>query len=153
MDKKIKTERQISAGGVVYRRAKGTLIEVALIEVESSKGLVWSLPKGLRKDGENLARTAHREVKEETGLDGHIVKSIDNIHYFYCEKTEEGTKRFFKIVYFFLMEYSGGETTGHDDEVIECRWFPLDEAIELVAYKDEQEVLKKAGNMILSLKN
>src|SRR3972149_6572844 len=146
-DKAIKTERRISSGGVVFRRSNEA-VEVALIEVESSKGKVWSLPKGLKEEGENLARTAHREVREETGLDGRIVGKIDDIHYFYSEKSIEGTKRFFKMVYFFLMEYSGGDGVNHDKEVVDCRWFPIEEAIEVIAYKDEQEILEKAREVI-----
>src|SRR3989304_5188753 len=145
--KPIKTERRISSGGVVFRKSnKG--IEVALIEVESSKGKVWSLPKGLKEQDENLAKTAHREVREETGLDGRIIGKIDDIHYFYSEKNPEGTKRFFKIVYFFLMAYTGGDVVNHDKEVVDCKWFPIDEAIEIIAYKDEQEILEKAREII-----
>ena len=145
--KPIKTEKQVSSGGVIFRRTDGT-IEVALIEVEGSKGKVWCLPKGLKEEGENLARTAHREVKEETGLDGKILGKIGDIHYFYAHKDEEGTKRFFKIVYFFLMEYTAGDTIYHDKEVLDCKWFPIDEAIGVIAYKDEKEMLKKAKDLL-----
>ena len=79
----MKTERQISSGGVIYRIVKGG-VEVALIAVKEGK--VWCLPKGQVEKGENIARTAHREVKEETGLDGKIIKLIDHIQYFYAHK-------------------------------------------------------------------
>jgi len=147
----MKTERQISAGGVIFRTpplSKGgdRGVEIALIAVKG--GAVWCLPKGRVEEGENIARTAHREVKEETGLDGRIIKLIDNIHYFYSHREEGETKRFFKIVYFFLMEYTGGDISGHDLEVDDCRWFPIDDAIKKVEYKDEMEILKKAKKMI-----
>jgi 8-oxo-dGTP pyrophosphatase MutT (NUDIX family) len=143
----IKTERRISSGGVVYRKVRDN-VEVALIEVEGKKGPVWRLPKGLVEKGENIAATAHREVKEETGLDGRIVKKINDIHYFYAEKTRKGTRRVFKIVYFFLMEYTGGSVLNHDEEVVDCRWFPIEEAINAVAYRDEREILRKARRLI-----
>src|SRR3989337_1923405 len=100
----MKTERQISAGGVIFRTpplSKGgdRGVEIALIAVKG--GAVWCLPKGRVEEGENIARTATKEVKEETGLDGRIIKLIDNIHYFYSHREEGETKRFFKIVYFF----------------------------------------------------
>ncbi|MBI5756596.1 MAG: NUDIX hydrolase [Nitrospirae bacterium] len=141
----MRTERQISSGGVVFRRRNGQ-IDVVLIAVK--EGRVWCLPKGLVEKGENIARTAHREVKEETGLDGKIIKLIDNIHYFYAHKEEGGTTRYFKIVYFFLMEYTGGDVKDHDLEVVDCKWFPIDDAIEMVEYKDEKGLLLKAIEML-----
>jgi 8-oxo-dGTP diphosphatase len=140
----IKKERRISSGGVIFRRTDER-IEVALIAVKGGK--VWCLPKGLVEKGENIARTAHREVKEETGLDGRIIEKIDQIKYFYAHKEKDVTTRIFKIVYFFLMEYTGGDVSDHDKEVDDCRWFPIDEAIEKIEYKDEREILKKAKEM------
>ncbi len=141
----IKNERQLSSGGVIYRKAdKG--IEVALISVKG--GAVWCLPKGLVEEGENIASTAHREVKEETGLDGKIIKKIDHIEYFYSHKEKEETIRYFKIVYFFLMEYTGGDVSEHDKEVDDCRWFSINEAIKKIEYEDERKILKKAKKMI-----
>lgn len=142
----MKNERMLSSGGVVFRQSDKH-IEIALISVKEGK--VWCLPKGLVEKGENIARTAHREVKEETGLDARIVKLIGNIHYFFVSKEEGETKRIFKIVYFFLMEYAGGDVAGHDSEVNDCRWFPVEQAIELVEYKDEKGILLKARDMLL----
>lgn len=144
----INTEKQLSSGGVIFRKGKKG-IESALIAVKG--GTVWRLPKGLVEKGENIARTAHREVKEETGLDGKIIEKIDHIQYFYVHKEKDVTIRIFKIVYFFLMEHTGGDIRDHDEEVDDCRWFPIDEAIEKLEYEDEREILKKAKEMIESL--
>ena len=141
----MKTERKISSGGVVFRERDGA-IEVALISVKGGK--VWGLPKGLVEKGEDIARAAHREVKEETGLDGRIIEKIGHIEYFFAFKEEEETKRAFKIVYFFLMEYTGGDVADHDAEVEECRWFPIDPAIKLMKYEDEKGILKKAKRLV-----
>ena len=145
----MKTERQISAGGVIFR-PRGKTVEVALISVKGGK--LWGLPKGLVEEGENLARTAHREVKEETGLDGKILKMIDHIQYFFTMREDGGLRRFFKIVYFFLMEHIGGDVFMHDQEVAECRWFTIDRAIRLMKYEDEKEILKKSKRLIKELK-
>ncbi len=144
----METERRISAGGVVFRRGIDG-VEVALISVKGGK--VWGLPKGLAEKGESLARTAHREVREETGLDGRIIDKLGHIEYFFSLKEEKETKRCFKIVYFFLMEYTGGRVEDHDHEVDECRWYPIDEAIKLMRYEDEKEMLKKAKKAIKGL--
>ncbi|MBI5894311.1 MAG: NUDIX domain-containing protein [Deltaproteobacteria bacterium] len=141
----MKTEKQISSGGIIFRRFNDS-IDVALIAVKG--GTVWRLPKGLVEKGENIARTAHREVKEETGLDGKIIKMINHIQYFYAHKEAEETKRFFKIVYFFLMEYTDGDVKNHDNEVNDCQWFQIDEAIEKVEYENEKEMIKRAKDLI-----
>jgi 8-oxo-dGTP diphosphatase len=137
--------RLISAGGVVFRRGEAG-IEVALVSVRGGKP--WSLPKGLKEEGEGLARTAHREVKEETGLDGRIIANLGHIEYFFTMKDEAGPKRRFKIVYFFLMECTGGAASAHDEEVVECRFFPIDEAIRLMTYDDERGILMKAREVL-----
>ena len=143
------TQRELSAGGVVYRHtAKG--VEVVLISVKGGK--IWALPKGRVEDHENLAATAHREVKEETGLDGKIISKIGHVEYFFMFKTEAGATRVFKIVYFFLMECIGGDTSKHDAEVLEVRWFPIDEAIGIMKYEDEKGILRKAKALIAGSK-
>lgn len=141
----MKTERRISSGGVVFRERDGA-IDVALISVKGGKA--WGLPKGLVEKGEDLARTAHREVREETGLDGRIIGKIGRIEYFFAFKDGDEAKRAFKIVYFFLMEYTGGDVADHDQEVEDCGWFPIDEAVRLMKYEDEKGILKKAGRLI-----
>jgi len=138
-------ERKISSGGVIFRPATHG-VEVALISTKGGK--VWGLPKGLVEEGENIARTAHREVREETGLDGKILGKIGHIEYFFTF-TEAGVHtRVFKIVYFFLMEFTGGDVLDHDSEVEECRWFPIGTAIRLMKYEDEKEIIKKAKKML-----
>lgn len=145
----MQTERQISAGGVVFRRG-GSGVDVALISTVGGKP--WGLPKGLAEKGESLARTAHREVREETGLDGRIVENLGHIEYFYMHKDDTGfdavSRRYFKIVYFFLMEYVGGDVANHDAEVSECRWFPIQDAVGALKYDDEKRLLEKAAKII-----
>ncbi|MBI5237302.1 MAG: NUDIX hydrolase [Deltaproteobacteria bacterium] len=145
----IKTERRLSAGGVIFRLMDKSP-EVALISVKGGK--VWGLPKGAIDQGESMARTAHREVREETGLDGKILEKIGHIEYFFSYKEGEELRRVFKLVYFFLMEYTAGDVSGHDDEVVDCRWFPIDEAIKTLKYEDEKGILKQAKKMLKSLK-
>lgn len=138
--------RRVSSGAVVFRRGPQG-VEVALVSLKDGKKK-WSLPKGLKEPGENLARAAHREVAEETGLDGRIIRLIDSIKYFYTHVDERGPKRVFKIVYFFLMEQLSGDTSLHDAEVEECRWFPIDEAKSLMTFDDERRIIELAREMI-----
>lgn len=132
-------KNEISAGGVVFRRHNSGL-EVALTSRE--KGKIWCLPKGQVEQGESLEQTALREVREETGLQGNLIQKLDEIRYWYYSKWEK--TRVSKLVHFYLMECLGGNTKDHDSEVDEVRWYPLEEAKQILSYKDERQVAEKA---------
>ncbi len=138
-------KRQVSAGGVVFRRdADG--IKVILVSVKD--GSVWTLPKGLIEKGEPPDVAAVREVQEETGLEGRIVDGLGTISYWYFLK-DENTK-YHKTVHFYLMEYAGGTTEDHDREVNEARWFRIGDALKMVKYKGDREVLERARERLLT---
>jgi 8-oxo-dGTP diphosphatase len=140
----MRTVREISSGGVIYRKHKGT-IEVALIRVRDR----WSLPKGQVEEGEGLQETALREVREETGLEGKIVAKLGDITYWYTNKTKAGeTVRIFKRVYFYLIRWLKGNVSRHDQEVEEACWFPMAKALELIYYPTEREMVKKAKALL-----
>ncbi|HST50708.1 MAG TPA: NUDIX hydrolase [Pyrinomonadaceae bacterium] len=139
------TKKQVSAGGVVFRRQRKK-VEVALISV-GEEGR-WQLPKGLVGRGESPEEAALREVREETGLACEIVAPIETIEYWYFSKGRGARVRFHKNVHFFLMRYRSGDTDDHDDEVNEARWFPLEEVAGVLAFKGERNVLELAREMI-----
>ena len=136
----MRERRELSAGGIVYRRSAGT-IEVALIRT----GKRWGLPKGHVEQGERIQEAACREVLEETGLEGEVVEKLGDISYRYAYKKAGGeVARVFKRVHFYLLSWSKGEVHGHDYEVDEARWFPLDEAVDKLSYPTEQKMIRNA---------
>lgn len=136
----MRTVREISAGGIVYRRNRG-VIEVALIRVRNK----WCLPKGHVEEGEAVQETALREVREETGLEGRVVAKLGDITYWYTNKTKEGEAiRIFKRVYFYLIRYLKGDVRQHDQEVDEAEWSPIDKAIVSLVYPTERKMMRKA---------
>ena len=136
---------RISSGGVVFRPA-GAGYEVALIRVARADGDAWALPKGWVEKGEDLEQTAVREVREETGLDAKVLRKLGEITYEFYSKADRS--RIVKTVHVFLMEWLGGDTADHDDEVEEVRWFPLEDALRMLTYKNEREMLEKAMSLI-----
>ena len=139
-------QHHISSGGIVFRPA-GSSYEVALICVARPGGdSAWALPKGWVEDGEALEQTAVREVREETGLDGKVVCKIDEISYEFYSRVVHA--RVSKTVHLFLLRFKGGDTADHDTEVEEARWFPIDEALRKLTYKNEREALEKAALLL-----
>ena len=140
----METKKEVSAGGVVYRRRRGG-IQIALAARRTRRGdLVWGLPKGAIEPGESPEGAALREVREETGLEASIEDPLGSIRYFYVW---EGV-RIRKVVHFFLMRRTGGNVRFHDDEMEDVRWFPLAEALRRAAYKGERDVLDRAAERI-----
>jgi len=141
-----KIKFEVSAGGVIYREEASSL-EVCLIATQG--GTRWQLPKGLVEKGEPVATAAAREVREETGLEGEVEGQLDKIDYWFVWKEDDGRSvRHHKLVHFFLMRHTGGDTSLHDHEVDEARWFPISEAIKKVAFANERKVVEKARRVL-----
>jgi 8-oxo-dGTP pyrophosphatase MutT (NUDIX family) len=139
----LKTKRAVSSGGVVFRKVDGE-IQVAVAAREGGK--IWCLPKGIVEKDETAEETALREVEEETGLKGEIIDKIDQIDYWFYWKPED--TRYHKFVHFFLIEHRSGDVSNHDFELDEVRWMPIDQALKVLSYKDERQVMGKAKQMI-----
>ena len=140
----MRERRELSAGGVVYRRNTETT-EIALIRT----GKRWGLPKGHVERGEGIQEAACREVVEETGLEGEVIAKLGEISYRYAYKKAGGKLvRVFKRVHFYLLRWTKGEAHGHDYEVDEARWFPLDEALSKLSYPTELKMVRKAVALI-----
>jgi ADP-ribose pyrophosphatase YjhB (NUDIX family) len=81
-----------------------------------SKGL-WCLPSGFAEAGESIEEAALRELKEETGIKGKIVKLLDVDSY---------KSRFYGDLLFltFVVEQSGGKLCAGDD-CSQARFWPV----------------------------
>ena len=142
--RRIPTQREVSAGGVVYRGA-GEDIEVVLASRRTRRGdLAWGLAKGGIEPGESREDAAVREVREETGLDATIEADLGDTKYIYVWEDVRIRKR----VHFFLMRHVGGDADDRDDEMEEIRWFPLERALKRAAYRGEREVLARAAELL-----
>ena len=137
-------QREVSAGGVVYRR-DGDDIEVVLASRRTRRGdIAWGLAKGGIEKAESPENAAVREVLEETGYTAEIEASLGDTRYFYVWEDT----RISKTVHFFLMRCTGGDPDDRDDEMEEIRWFPLERALKRAAYRGEREVLARAAEML-----
>ena len=139
------SRRVWSAGGVVWRRARGR-VEIVLVS-RPAEGL-WALPKGKPHGGESVEQTALREVAEETGLEVAIDEGasaggrIGTIRYVYGGGGEP--ERVHKEVHHFLMRARGGDVSRHDAEHDLVAWYDIHEAAERMTYANERAIVERA---------
>lgn len=140
--------RELSAGGVVVRQNNGHWL-VALLKTEHKRGQVWVLPKGHVElgSGERIADAAKREVQEEAGLTDVVVKNQLGVTRFTFQA--EGTL-VAKTVHYFLMLTREEQLTPQPEEgLLEAAWFPIDDAIENLAYDTDQEIVRRAQEKLI----
>ena len=131
-----------SAGGVVVRSGGG--LQICLIRPAGRS--VWGLPKGGIEAGETPAQAAVREVAEETGIDGVVDTELGSIDYTFYSREDGG--RVHKTVRYYLMHATGGDTADHDHEVSEARWVRLGEALRLMTYPNERDMVRRAADAL-----
>jgi ADP-ribose pyrophosphatase YjhB (NUDIX family) len=125
---------EVSAGGLVLRRHEAGF-DALLIGRGAQR--VWTLPKGHVEARETTEQAALREVREETGCWAELITRLNEISYwFYVGKAKHK-----KSVTFFLMRYLSGETSNHDHEVDEARWFDLTSARRALKYVNEKRLV------------
>jgi 8-oxo-dGTP diphosphatase len=123
-----------AAGGVVWRRAGDT---VAIAVAHRPRYDDWSLPKGKLDAGESWEDAALREVEEEIGLRCRLGAELTPVGY----RDRKGRA---KVVRYWLMEPEHEVTFTPNDEVDELRWLAPPEAIGVLTYPHDVELVKEA---------
>ena len=120
-----------AAGGVIVRAGVAGR-ELAIVHRPRYDD--WSLPKGKLEPGEDWAECALREVEEETGLRCELGRELKPARY----RDRKGRD---KVVRWWRMRALGGAFVPND-EVDELRWVTLDDAIPLLAYEHDRELVR-----------
>ena len=136
--RKLKTEREFSAGGVVVRDDQVAVVVPRRDSPERPR--VLALPKGHIDPGESSKEAASREVREETGVEADPVEKLGDVRYWY----QRAGRRIFKVVTFYLFRYRSGSVDDHDQEIEEAQWMPLEEATRELSFPGEREMVARA---------
>jgi 8-oxo-dGTP diphosphatase len=128
-----------AAGGIVWRETAAG-IKVAIIHRNRYDD--WSLPKGKRELGESWQDTALRETTEETGCPVKLGPFVGSTTYIVKKRP--------KVVLFWLMRRKNKDDCKFEPnhEVDHVKWVSPEKAAEILTYKDEREILRKAVFMI-----
>lgn len=135
-----------AAGGVVVRAAQGTGDDandppprenLKVVVVHRPHHDDWSLPKGKLEQGEEWIVAALREVEEETGLKCEPREELVPTRYFDAKNRR-------KLVRWWLMRVLSGEFQANN-EVDELRWLALDEAMSMLDYEHDRELIRSLG--------
>jgi ADP-ribose pyrophosphatase YjhB (NUDIX family) len=120
-----KPEKWVSAGGVVIPSATVEGLGKVLLVAPKGQygGYSWTFPKGRVEEGEDIAKTAKREVREESGIEASLLPGG-------YLGVGEGTM---STTHYYMMVRVGGQPgQGTDGESAQVEWVDWGEAFKRI---------------------
>lgn len=130
---------ELSAGGLVVAHDLGPPHAAVIARRNRGGRLEWCLPKGHLEGTETAEEAAVREIAEETGIHGRILRSLGTIDYWFTGED----RRIHKVVHHFLLRATGGELSvagDPDGEAEEVAWVAVAELPDRLAYPNERRL-------------
>ncbi len=131
--------KEKSCGAICYKVVDNKLLYLL---IKQKKGHI-TFPKGHTENNEEEIDTALREIKEETNAVVKIDKEFREV------STYSPKNNVVKDVIFFIAEILEDDFKAQDEEVGEVWLKPYEEAINLLTYNRDKEILKDADIYIL----
>ncbi|HIA91887.1 TPA: NUDIX domain-containing protein [Candidatus Saccharibacteria bacterium] len=137
--------RELTAGGIIYRRNNRGGIEILLIQDAKDR---WTIPKGHIEEGEKPDETAEREIMEETGLQKMNVHAhLGKVNFRY--RRQDSLVLITMHVY--LVEALGDTNKLRKESWMnDIKWFPATEAFDIIEYDDIGKLVLLAMKRIRS---
>lgn len=138
-----RVEREISAGGLVFRRSpKG--VQFALMLDSYGK---WAFPKGHVENGETREEAAARETLEEMGLEEvRLLEYLGKIDIWFRDRYEKKGALIHKDIHYFLFETRTDAELKPDpgEHAYDARWVPVGKVAKTSSYPDMLPIIRRA---------
>jgi 8-oxo-dGTP pyrophosphatase MutT (NUDIX family) len=125
------------AGAIAIRTRDGAV--EALVVRSRKDPSVWIFPKGHIAPGESAAEAAVRELQEEAGVDGEIVKPIGMLAFQSGHESVEVT--------YYLTRFIRTVPQSEDRDV---DWLPIAEARQRLSFETARQLLDEAAAVFVS---
>ncbi len=127
----------VSCGGVVFHKGKVLL----LYKNQYNRYSGWVMPRGTMEENETMEETALRELEEEAGVNGKIIKYLDKTEYSFKGNDEI----IYKTVHWFLMTTDSFYCKPQAEEFFtDAGFYKQHEAYYLLKFHDEKQIMRKA---------
>lgn len=139
---------ETSAGGLVVDVQHGQAYTAVIARRNRGGRLEWCLPKGHLEGEETAEEAAVREIAEETGINGRVLRHLATIDYWFAGDDH----RVHKVVHHFLLEALGGDLTTENDpdhEAEDVEWVALDDVARRLAYPNERRIVAAAREILV----
>ncbi|MBI5794326.1 NUDIX domain-containing protein [Candidatus Uhrbacteria bacterium] len=140
---KEKAARELSAGGVVFRRLDGA-VNFAMIKDSYDK---WTFPKGHVEPGEDVEEAAARETLEELGLNEvRLMEYLGKIDIWFRDKFRKKGKLIHKDIQYYLFEAPSDAQIHADpkEHVFDVKWVPTARLEKMSDYPDMVPIVDAA---------
>ena len=134
-------ERPVVGVGVVVLRGNDVLL---VRRGEPPRKDQWSIPGGKQERGETVRDAAHREIREETGVEIALIGLVDVVDGIRRDETGAAISHYTLID--FAAEWVSGEAVAGDDAA-EARWTPLDGLDDYRLWSETRRIIAAAAAM------
>lgn len=135
-----KADRSLNAAGTVVLRPHRGNGEQEVLLIHRPRYDDWSLPKGKIDTDEYLAGCAVRETVEETSVRVRLGVQVER-------RLEYRVSSRDKQVTYWRAQVRSEKPHVPNREVDQIRWLPVSEAIALVSYVDEMDIIQRAVDL------
>ena len=139
---------ETSAGGLVVDVQNGQAFTAVIARRNRGGRLEWCLPKGHLEGAETPEQAAVREIMEETGITGRVLRHLATIDYWFAGHEH----RVHKVVHHFLLEAVSGTLTTENDpdhEAEDVEWVALEDVSHRLAYPNERRIVAAAWDILV----